>query len=57
MKLVASDIPGFSEASAAFQLVVGYHILSFSVADLNINSTSGVEVATPPLRRSAELGW
>ena len=55
VRVVASDVPGFSEASAAFQIVVGYHILSFSVADLNINATSGKEVASSPLRQALNL--
>ena len=55
VKLIASDVPGFSEASAAFQIVVGYHTLYFSVAILNINATSGTEGATSPLRGTLSL--
>jgi axial budding pattern protein 2 len=55
MKLVASDVPGFLETSAAFQIVVGYHILSFSVANENINASSDKEVATSPLRETLRL--
>jgi axial budding pattern protein 2 len=55
VKMVASDVPGFLEASTAFQIVVGYHILAFSVAIENINASSGREVATSPLRETLRL--
>ena len=55
VRVIASDVPGFSEASAAFQIVIAYHILSFSVADLNINATSGKEVTSSPLRQALSL--
>jgi axial budding pattern protein 2 len=55
VKMVASDVPGFLEASTAFEIVVGYHILAFPVAIENINASSGREVATSPLRQTLRL--
>ena len=56
MKLVASDVPGYLEASTAFQIVVGYHILAFSVGNENINAgVGGAEIRSPPLRETLML--
>src|SRR6202035_3767314 len=55
VKLVASDIPGFAEAVAEFQIVGSYHVLGFSVANENINATIGKEVETAPLRERLSL--
>lgn len=49
VKLAASNVPGFLEASAVFQIIVGYHVLSFSAANEDVNATSGQKVVTPPL--------
>lgn len=55
VKLVASDIPGFAEAIAEFQIVVSYHVLVFSVGNENINATIGKKVETAPLRETLSL--
>jgi axial budding pattern protein 2 len=55
VKLVASDIPGFAEAVAEFQIVVSYHVLAFSIVNENVNATIGKEVETAPLREGLSL--
>lgn len=56
VKLVASDVPGFLEASTAFQIVVGYHILAFSMVNETINAGSGrAEIRSSPLRDTLKL--
>jgi axial budding pattern protein 2 len=55
VKLVASDIPGYAEAIAEFQIVVSYHVLAFSIANEYINATIGKEVETAPLRKALSL--
>lgn len=55
VKLIASDVAGFAEATAIFQIVVGYHVLAFAVSEQMINTTGGQEVVTPPLRGTLRL--
>jgi axial budding pattern protein 2 len=55
VRLVASDIPGFAEAIAEFQIVISYHVLAFSVGNEKVNATIGKKVETAPLRETLSL--
>ena len=55
IKLVASDVAGFAEASVAFQLVVGYHILSSTDVAQSIKVTPGEAFESTSFRKSLTL--
>lgn len=55
IKLVATDVVGFSEASIDFQLVVGYHILTSTDQYQAINIVSGVKFSSIEFRNSLTL--
>lgn len=49
INLIASNVLGFSEAVATFDIVVGYHILAFSHNLQTFNVTPGHFFESPPL--------
>jgi axial budding pattern protein 2 len=55
IKLVASNVVGFSEATIDFQLVVGYHILTSTNASQVINISPEVEFSSTELRDGLKL--
>ena len=55
IKLVASDVVGFSEASIDFQLVVGYHILTSTDQYQAINIVPGEQFSSTEFRNSLTL--
>ena len=55
IKLVASDVVGFSEATIDFQLVVGYHILTSTDAFQAINISPGEDFSSTEFRNSLTL--
>jgi axial budding pattern protein 2 len=55
IKLVASDVVGFSEATIELQLVVGYHILTSTDVFQAINISPGKEFSSTGFRNSLTL--
>lgn len=55
IKLVASDVAGFSEATIDFQLVVGYHVLTATDVHQAINITPGEEFSSTNFRENLTL--
>ena len=49
LRLVATDVPGFTEAAVDFNLVISRRVLSFSTAFQNISISSGVRFQTSSL--------
>jgi axial budding pattern protein 2 len=55
VRLIASEVVGFAEAVATFQIVIGYQILAFSEASQTIKVSEGEEFETSPLRADLKL--
>lgn len=55
IKLVASDVVGFSEATIDFQFVVGYHILTATDVFEAINTSPGKEFSSTEFRDGMTL--
>lgn len=55
IKLIASNVVGFGQAVAQFNIVVGHHKLSFSQTVQTIDVTIGSSVTIPPLRTALRL--
>ena len=49
VRLVASDVPGFADATVAFQIVVGYDVLYFNVTRQTFNLQRGSNFQSPSL--------
>ncbi|KAI9709164.1 MAG: hypothetical protein M1812_007749 [Candelaria pacifica] len=55
IRLIASDVAGFSGAVASFELVVGSHELTFPKSQHILNATKGVELEFTALRAELTL--
>jgi axial budding pattern protein 2 len=55
IRLVASDVAGFSEASVEFQLIVGYHILTSIDVTQQIHITAEQKFASDHFRKTLTL--
>ncbi|KAI9678131.1 MAG: hypothetical protein M1817_006075 [Caeruleum heppii] len=55
LKVIASDVMGFSEAVAEFEIVVGSHELSFDFLERTVNATKGRLVNVTGLRDALKL--
>jgi axial budding pattern protein 2 len=55
VRLIASDIPGFAQAIATFQIVVGYHILAFGKTTQTVELLPGQTFESEGLRNSLTL--
>lgn len=53
--LIASSVPGFAEVVVPFDIVVGQHVLTFSVLSQTIDITSHAPFETLPLRSALRL--
>lgn len=55
IRLVASDVAGFSEADVAFQLIVGYHILTSTEVTQEIDITARQSFVSDHFRKTLTL--
>ncbi|CAF9913248.1 hypothetical protein IMSHALPRED_000955 [Imshaugia aleurites] len=55
IQLIASDVVGFAEAVASFQLVIESHVLTFGNSLHIINVTNGLPINFPGLQRDLTL--
>lgn len=55
MKLVASDVTGFSAADVEFSIVVGSHALTTDQVDITLNATAGEELRYDGLAGTVQL--
>lgn len=55
VRLIASNIPGFAEAVATFQIVVGYKTLAFSETSQDIHLSQGEAFESGPLRKELTI--
>lgn len=55
VRLSASNVPGFAEVAIEFNIIVGQHVLAFSLPSQDIDIANGKPFQTPPLRSSLSL--
>ena len=55
VRLIASDVVGFAQATATFQIIVGYHVLAFSQPSEIANIAAGEQFTVASLRNSLIL--
>ena len=55
ISLVASDVPGFAEATVTFEIAIAFKSLAFSQPIATIVVTSGRDFESPPFRESLKL--
>ena len=55
VRLIASDVVGFAQAIATFQIIVGYHVLAFSQPSETVKITAREQLTVAPLRSALTL--